>query len=193
MEQEKRLKGTRWQPSHAEQSWAADRQDLHKSISRRWKCNGWKKTPQLFLSPWWTCQPANPFPAIIHLHLLHLLWQHSCLKFFSSFACSVVLLVWVCSARSWMWSGLEQKKSFTPPKQILRRKQQVRKTQNVKFYPLKIVKYPQKVWFVRKCFGLADTTHLCLAALTNYCLQTGSTDAAPAKTSTTKHVKQATA
>lgn len=64
MEQEKRLKGTRWQPSHAEQSWAELKTDrTYKSVSRSWgwKCNGWKKTlfgPQFMVN----MQGCKPFP-----------------------------------------------------------------------------------------------------------------------------------
>lgn len=140
--------------------------------SRSWggNCNGWKKpiSSQSVITS--LCKPC----LFLRVHfILHLLWQQSCLKF-----SSVVLLVWVCCARSLVLSGVEQKNSFAPlQKRYLGRRQQVRRNQNVKLHPFKIVKYPQKVWFVSKYFRLADTIHLCLAALTNYCLQTGNTDA----------------
>ena len=82
----------------------------------------------------------------------------------------------------WYYLELNNKTLHPHQKRYSGRKQQVRRNQNVKLHPFKIVKYPQKIWFVSKYFRLADTIHLCLAALTNYCLQTGSTDALRAVT-----------
>lgn len=114
---------------------------------------------------------------------------HSCILCSTAF--SGVLLVWVCCARSRTWIWTYRKKISHPSKTGTQEKATGEKNSECQILYFENCTIPPQ--FVRKCFRLADTIHLCLAALTNYCLQTGSTDAAPAKTSTTKHAKQTTA
>lgn len=194
MEQEKTLKGTRWQPSHAEQSWAELRTDrTYTKVSVEAEDEiviAGKKTP-IVPQSMMNMQTCKPFPghnisfyiffgrtAVLSssLHLpAHFHTPSAALP-------SQLCCLSECAVQDHGYDlDWNKKNPFCPFQQILRRKQQVRKTQNVKLHTLKIAKYPQKVWFVSKCFILADTIHLCLAALTNYCLQTGSTDAARAK------------
>lgn len=205
MKQEKRLKGIRWQPSHAEQSWAELKTDSKKvSVEAEGESvMAGKKTlivPQSMMN----MQTCKPFPrhnisfyiffgstAVLSASLHLSAHSHT-----SSAALPPQLCCWSDCAVQDHGYDLDlnkEKPLYSLQNRYSRESNRWENTQNVKFYALKIVKYPPKVWFVRKCFRLADTIHLCLAALTNYCLQTGSTDAAPAKTSTTKHVKQETA
>lgn len=127
MEQEKRLKGTKWQPSHAEQSWAelrTDRTYTKVSVEAEDEIVIAGKKPPIVPQSTMNTQTCKPFPG--HNISFYIFFGRTAVLS-SSLACSfshtlcstafsVVLFVWVCCARPWIWSGLKQKKkTLSPP------------------------------------------------------------------------------